>query len=103
MADGRDLASARETPEWAIAVVGSTLAIGTPNGAGPSPADVADAAEQISIAFRASGQDHVVTSRGVWALAWLDDGEVIEFARDVVTGWLEANDLELRWIRDLDR
>ena len=78
MPDERDVASVRGNPEWVIAVVGSTLATGTPSDAGPGPANVADAAERVLIAFRESGQDHVVTSSGVWALAWLDDCEVIE-------------------------
>jgi hypothetical protein len=103
MTDERDFASVRETPEWVIAVVGSTLADGTPNAAGPSPADVAEAAERILISCRESGQNHVVTSSGVWALAWLQDGEVIEFARDLVGGWLEAKGLELKWVGNGDR
>ena len=100
MTHERDFASVRETPEWVIAVVGSTLATGTPSGGGPSPADVTEAAERILISCRESGQDLVVTSSGVWALAWLDDGEVIEFARDVVGGWLDAQGLELKWVGD---
>ena len=100
MTDEPDFASIRDTPEWVIAAIGSTLATGIPSDAGPTPSDVADAAERILIACRESGQDHVVTRSGVWTLAWLDDGEVIAFARDVVRGWLDARGLELHWAGD---
>lgn len=97
MPDERDFAALRETPEWVIGVVGSTLAKGTPNGAGPSPVDVTDATAVILIACRESGQDHFVTSNGVWTLALLEEGEMIEFARDLVGEWFESQHLELRW------
>lgn len=96
----RDFAHLRDSPEWVFAVVGSTLATGTPNGAGPTTADVAEAAERIVIAFRESGRDHVITSSGVWALEWLDDDDVIALARDVIGEWLDAQGLELTWIGD---
>jgi hypothetical protein len=96
----RNTGSMRGTAEWVIAVVGATLAKGTPIGAGPSRADLADAAERVLIAYREAGQDHVVTSGGVWALAWLEDDEVIEFAREVVGAWLESHHLALKWAGD---
>jgi hypothetical protein len=54
---------------------------------------VADAAERILIACRESGQDHVVTSSGVWAVAWLDDDEVVEFAAIAVAGLEVSHDI----------
>lgn len=92
-----DLESARGTLEWAIAIVCASLAKGGRTSSRPPVADLAVAAETLLISFREIGHDHLITDEGVWALAWLEDGELVPFALAAVRGWLERSNLELRW------
>lgn len=95
---GNDLASARGTPEWAIAIVCAHLANGGGCASSSSATDLTAAAEALLIAFREIGHDYVVTDDGVWALPWLEDDEVFAFARSAVGSWLRRSNLEVRKI-----
>lgn len=79
-----------------IAIIASTLVVGTPETKGLSDVDVAQAAELMFAANREAGRDHVITGEGVWALAWLEDEEVVEVARELVRSWLDKHNLEIR-------
>lgn len=95
-----DLESLRGTAAWVIAVIASTLVVGTPERKGPSEEDVTEASGLMLMASRDAGWDHVMTDEGVWALTWLEDEEVVELARELVRGWLDKHNLEIRPLKD---
>jgi hypothetical protein len=95
-----DLEAIRGSATWVVAIIASTLVVGTPETKSPSEGDVAEAAELMFVASREAGRDHVMTEQGVWALAWLGGDEVVVLARELVRSWLDKHNVE---IRPLDR
>jgi hypothetical protein len=95
-----DLECARGTAAWVIAVIASTLVVGTRERKGPSEEDVTEASGLMLMASRDAGWDHVMSGEGVWALTWLEDEEVVELARELVRGWLDKHNLEIRPLKD---
>jgi hypothetical protein len=86
----------RGSLEWAVGVVASTLAEGTPQRV-VTPSDVEEGADVFVAAFLEAGYEQVPMPSGVWGLTFLSPGEALGFARGAL-GWLvEAQGLEIEW------
>ena len=81
---------------WAIGVVASTLARGTPQRL-ILPIDMEEAAEVLVAAFRQAGHEHIPVASGVWDLTALRPGESLAFAHETLDWLFGALELAIEW------